>query len=369
MPTGKKNKLKRKTIIIAVVFPIILLVFAIYFFKKPSHDFLLSPAYEYFPNSDKEGALGKSEIKTERLGDAIHCNYTLKKGDPYPYVSLQFRRDKSELFDTKEYTLHLHIDTDQDIALSARIGLMVDGYTKKEIPGTYVFYEKNINLVKGKNIISMPLDEIVRIPSWWFINKPFTESELPAVSRGKTEYIALYDTRGNNINKEKSFLISKLEIHPSYSRHYLFGAYALIVYIIIIFVLYKFRKRKFLRILVPVDLSEHESKEKNYPELILDYISQNFANPNLKISDIAKEVGLTENQISQKLKLHTGKTFKPYLNFIRIERGKKLLLESDMHVNEIAYQIGYNSAHHFIRVFKALKDDSPQSFRTRIKRT
>lgn len=354
-----------RSVIIIILFPFFLVGFAFFYLKKGSHDFLQSAGYEYYVNSDQEGPLGNSVISSKVIEGDIRTKYTLIKGNPYPYVSLFFRKDSAELFDTKEYSMILDIETDQDLQLSIRIGLMVDGYTNKKIPGSYVFFEKNINLKKGQNSITMDLDEIVRIPSWWFINKPFTENEFPTVSRAKTEYIAIYDVAGHNLDKEKAISISQLKIIPSYTRYYLNGSYLLATYCLLIFTLNKFRSRKFSRILVPVDLSKWGGKGKDYPQLILEFIGQHFANPALKIGDIARELGLTENQVSQKLKERTGKTFKPYLNFIRIERGKKLLVESEIQISEVAYGVGYNSAHHFIRVFKELEGTVPGEFRAR----
>ena len=355
--------MNKKAVLIIVLIPIITIGFAWLFLQKPTHDFLLKPDYKFLANTDRQDDIGNSVIKAERFDDIIHCRYTLKEGNPYPFISLAFSKKNAVLFDTRGYTLNLNIESVQDVQLSTRIGLIVDGFTNKNIPGSYIFFEKNINLKKGKNKVELQLDDVVRTPSWWFINKPFTENEMPQVSRQKTEYIALYDVAGHNIGKEKSFLISKFNLTPTYRKQFIIGGAGLAVYCILILILNKLRSRKLLKILVPVDLSALENKDKDYPQLIVNYISQNFMNPKLKIAEIGREIGLSENQLTLEMKQHTGKTFKPYLNFVRIERGKMLLKNSELQINEIAYQVGYNSAHHFIRVFKTLEDCSPSSYR------
>ena len=48
-----------------------------------------------------------------------------------------------------------------------------------------------------------------------------------------------------------------------------------------------------------------------------------------------------------------------YVNRLRVEAAKRLLIGSKLRVNEIAYQVGFD----FYRVFKAAADASPAAFR------
>ena len=58
-----------------------------------------------------------------------------------------------------------------------------------------------------------------------------------------------------------------------------------------------------------------------------------------------------------------GVTIIDYLNRMRIERAKFLLLNTNEPVVEIAIEAGFNSRQHFARVFTFLEHISPQEYR------
>ncbi|MFR2464209.1 MAG: helix-turn-helix transcriptional regulator [Clostridia bacterium] len=60
------------------------------------------------------------------------------------------------------------------------------------------------------------------------------------------------------------------------------------------------------------------------------------------------------------------KTFREYLNFVRISEAEKLLLNTDLNITEIAMEVGFSSSSYFIEQFKQLKSISPKRFRQRL---
>ena len=59
----------------------------------------------------------------------------------------------------------------------------------------------------------------------------------------------------------------------------------------------------------------------------------------------------------------TGMSVIRYVNRLRVEASKRLLIGSKLRVNEIAYQVGFESPKYFYRVFKAAAGASPAAFR------
>jgi AraC-like DNA-binding protein len=53
---------------------------------------------------------------------------------------------------------------------------------------------------------------------------------------------------------------------------------------------------------------------------------------------------------------------------MRTERAKNLLLNPNLRVSEIAYEVGFQSLTHFNRVFKRILGRSPTEFRERLAR-
>jgi len=60
---------------------------------------------------------------------------------------------------------------------------------------------------------------------------------------------------------------------------------------------------------------------------------------------------------------HTRKTFKDFLNELRIAHACKLIQENKMSIADIGYASGYNNTAHFIRMFKKNKGVLPSKFK------
>ncbi len=83
----------------------------------------------------------------------------------------------------------------------------------------------------------------------------------------------------------------------------------------------------------------------------------------IKISDIAYEVNLSAGRLCHLFKEQMGVTPIGYLNNIRIERARKLLLTTDKKCCNLYYEVGFNSQAYFAHRFKEVVGMSPAQFR------
>lgn len=84
-----------------------------------------------------------------------------------------------------------------------------------------------------------------------------------------------------------------------------------------------------------------------------------FLNPNLKVSDIATEIGTNRTYVSAFFNKEAECTFYDYVNRYRIEYACNLLTNSEENIVQIAEKSGFNSSQSFIRVFSKIKGTSP----------
>ena len=63
-------------------------------------------------------------------------------------------------------------------------------------------------------------------------------------------------------------------------------------------------------------------------------------------------------------KKHTGKTYLDYVNMLRIDLAKILLVESDLSISAIGYQVGFSDAAYFNRQFKKYVGCTPGKYRS-----
>ena len=95
--------------------------------------------------------------------------------------------------------------------------------------------------------------------------------------------------------------------------------------------------------------------------LVLQYIQHNYQN--LTLASLAEFFHYSEPHLCTLIKQNTGKNFTDLIKNLRLRDAVHLLLNTDQKVNEIAEQIGYNSADHFSRVFRQTYGMSPAEFR------
>jgi two-component system, response regulator YesN len=83
----------------------------------------------------------------------------------------------------------------------------------------------------------------------------------------------------------------------------------------------------------------------------------------ITLGELAIMMHMNSTYLCELFKRETGIGFVDYLNTVRIEKAKRLLLESDATVESVASLVGYASASHFSRLFKKLTTLTITEFR------
>lgn len=100
------------------------------------------------------------------------------------------------------------------------------------------------------------------------------------------------------------------------------------------------------------------------PELqaAADWIKANAFSP-LQLSSFAESKGWSPVQMTRKFQAAFGQTPSHYLTSIRLQKAMSLLLESDMTLDDIAAECGYESGFYLSRLFSKKTNMSPSAFR------
>jgi AraC-like DNA-binding protein len=96
-----------------------------------------------------------------------------------------------------------------------------------------------------------------------------------------------------------------------------------------------------------------------------EYIRQHLTE-DLSLGQVAKAVNTSTFYFCKLFKKVTGINFTDYLSRMRIEKSKNLLLNPNLRVSEIAFEVGFQSLTHFNRVFKKILGQSPTEYRAQV---
>lgn len=101
------------------------------------------------------------------------------------------------------------------------------------------------------------------------------------------------------------------------------------------------------------------------PQDLKEYFNQGHPEHNgiPTVAYFADKACLSTSYFGDLIKKETGTTAQHYIQDALIERSKHLLLEGQMNINEISYQLGFQYAQHFTRLFKTKTGMTPNDYR------
>jgi AraC-like DNA-binding protein len=92
-----------------------------------------------------------------------------------------------------------------------------------------------------------------------------------------------------------------------------------------------------------------------------------FKNPNLKLNDLAKEINVSGHQLSQLLNDNLDKNFTLFINEYRIKEACKILsTKTNLTIEAIGDEVGFNSKSTFYATFKKIKGMTPNLYQQNI---
>ncbi len=94
----------------------------------------------------------------------------------------------------------------------------------------------------------------------------------------------------------------------------------------------------------------------------VDYIRRNYAKK-ITLEDVASIVYLSPSYFSKVFKDEMELNFNAYLNKIRIEKSKQLLMNDSIKLADVSGLVGFEDQSYFSKVFKKLVGQTPGKFR------
>lgn len=108
------------------------------------------------------------------------------------------------------------------------------------------------------------------------------------------------------------------------------------------------------------DLGKMKKTEK-----AIEFLKQNYSDSNLRVSDLAKSINLSEKHFRRLfLQVHKKNPY-TYLQEFRISKAELLLLNTSKSISDIALQCGFSDIYSFSHCFKSQNGISPSEYRNK----
>lgn len=107
--------------------------------------------------------------------------------------------------------------------------------------------------------------------------------------------------------------------------------------------------------------------EQAFIEKMLAVIQNNMEKSELDVQFMANELNISRSNLHNKMKTLMNMNTSEFINTVRINKAKELILKDELTFSEIAYKVGYKEAAYFFRIFKKHTGNTPGEFRQNIK--
>lgn len=339
--------------------------------------FLSINDFQVFPNNQifdyrtyaDSASGGNSGILSMVMTDSIiKLEFQISNKINNPYVGLNVGPKEGKTINLKRYnqlTVRLNGNELNGIAIAL---ITENSLNKSDRKNQEIMFYHIFKISPEIKTYKISLDNF-KIPDWWreFYRiedasalrqelknlKAINVSSAFTPSTGKTLSFEIYSMVFSRNNNMLIILIIVLEI-----------IFILFVFSVI-YVMENMREKK-NTITINYKAIENASIESTKSNFI-QYINNNFQNSELTLVLVSSETGVSRRRITNEIQNQFGCNFKTYINRLRLNESKRLLLNKELNIGEIVFKVGFNNQSHFNRVFKSEFQISPSEYRDKLK--
>jgi len=131
------------------------------------------------------------------------------------------------------------------------------------------------------------------------------------------------------------------------------------------------KKRELLGVLEEIERrlpgeQKGEEEKKEVTNLMvqkaMDYIALNYSGK-ISLKEIAQELYLSPNYLSELFKRHTGKNISEYITQFRLEKARRYLQQPEYKIGDVAELVGFSDQRYFSSMFKRRYGMTPNEYR------
>ncbi len=106
-----------------------------------------------------------------------------------------------------------------------------------------------------------------------------------------------------------------------------------------------------------------QNQEDEFIKRIREEIEANLDDEFFGIQELCRAIGMSRAQLHRKLKALTGKSTSIFVRSIRLHKAKPILLNTDLNISQVAFEVGFSDPKYFSRTFNEEFGMTPKVFR------
>ncbi len=116
--------------------------------------------------------------------------------------------------------------------------------------------------------------------------------------------------------------------------------------------------------IINIESLSNNNKAKRIILPAIRYIDDNYKSE-INLNTVSELCGISSSYLSRLFKKVIGFNFAQYVNRVRINHAKRLLVTTNISIASLALETGYEDSGYFIKVFKRMEDITPNEYRIR----
>ena len=315
------------------------------------------------------GSGGHSIASVDTSGGDLHLVVRLDSGAIWPVAgAILFLAPHGKGLDlSASGDLQVEIGTSNLENLQMCLVEEIPGFTRDDRWQTARYDCQDLDLVPGTSRYDLPLDRFLT-PPWWYSTAGLRSSQLgPETHRGVVRMI-LQSADATRLRESRDLRIVRMETR---SFHWAMAGAILGLSLLLALLQLLWNRRRRVPVeaaprevgpvvFQPVEAVSYGDRER---DSIIQCIAVEFSDADLSLEKVSRATGVPLDRVTSHVKTASGLLFKAYLNRVRGEAARKLLLETDLPVSEVANRVGYGNVPHFNRIFRELFETTPSALR------
>jgi ligand-binding sensor domain-containing protein/signal transduction histidine kinase/AraC-like DNA-binding protein len=112
----------------------------------------------------------------------------------------------------------------------------------------------------------------------------------------------------------------------------------------------------------------YNARDKDFLDKIIAHIENNISQPSLDHKDICEVAAMSRTILYAKIKSLTGQGVHEFIQSIRVKKGLQMLMEGRLNINQISYEVGFNTPSYFSKCFIKQFGVPPKDYLSRLQK-